>query len=123
MRLFDTSIVDLLRPVLGDEQVSFVGLGLHDFQMTTATLHVQNFLRVDFSIGGSTHAWEGGPCAAPVWLLVSQTPNDVVLERPSALRLLFGGGDWIRLHTDEGPHEAQTFLLSRSSSDPNLSVF
>jgi len=50
----------------------------------------------------------------PAWLLM---PNDLVLESTTALRMIFASGDWIRLHTEEGPYESQIFAWSASKEN------
>ena len=114
MYLYDDKLHSLLRPELGREPVYYVGLGAHDFQFAFGNLHIQNELRVDFSLRGVEYTWEGGPCAIPAWLLIDQMPNDLVLESSTALRMIFASGDWIRLHTEEGPYESQIFAWSAS---------
>lgn len=118
MRAFDEKIVELLRPELGGEPIDHVGLGAFDFQFSFGRLlRVQNMQRVDFSLQTETYTWEEGPCGIPAWLLIGQVPNDVVLESPTALRIGFGSGDWIRLHTEDGPYESQIFEWTAPNKD------
>lgn len=118
MRFFDDNIVQLLRPELGGEAVHFVGLGAFDFQFAFGSLlRVQNMQRVDFHLHGAEYTWEQGPCAIPAWLLIHQIPTDVVLESPTALRMNFRSGDWIRLHTEDGQYESQIFEWTAPNKD------
>ena len=114
MRLYDEKLLEILRPELGSEPITYVGLGAYDFQFAFGKLRVQNMLRVDFYLQGIEYTWEEGPCAVPVWLLINQVPSNVVLESAGALRMNFASGDWTRLHTDEDPYENQIFEWPQS---------
>jgi hypothetical protein len=109
MRLYDDKLLALLRPELGNDPIYYVGLGAHDFQFAFGKLRVQNMLRVDFYLQRVESTWESGPCAIPTWLLIDQTPSELTLESATALRVNFASGDWLRLHTKEGPYESQIF--------------
>jgi hypothetical protein len=110
MHLYHDKTLAFLKPEVGRSRIHYVGLGAYDFQFAFGNLvRVQNMLRVDFSIRGFEYTWEQGPCAIPAWLLIDQLPIDAVLESPSALRIAFQSGDWLRLHTEEGPYENQIF--------------
>lgn len=110
MHLYSDKTLAALTPALGSEPIYCVGLGAHDFQFAFGNLvRVQNMLRVDFSLRGAEYTWESGPCAIPAWLLVDQVPSEAALESSTVLRLNFKVGDWLRLHTEEGPYESQIF--------------
>jgi hypothetical protein len=109
MRAYDDELLTLLGPELGNEPVFHVGLGAHDFQFAFGRLRAQNYLQVDFHLQGSDHTWNGGPCAIPAWLLIGQVPNSAFPESATALAINFASGDWLRLHTDQGPYESQIF--------------
>lgn len=118
MRAFDSTIVDLLRLELGGEPIHAVGLGAFDFQFAFGKLRrVQNMQRVDFCLQGVEYTWEEGPCAIPAWLLVGQIPSEVILEAPTALRITFSSGDWVRLHTEVGLYESQIFEWTAPNKD------
>jgi hypothetical protein len=118
MRAFDDRIIDLLRPELGVEPIHYVGLGSFDFQFAFGKLlRVQNMQRVDFRLQDVEYTWEEGPCAIPAWLLVGQIPNDVTLESSTTLRMTFSSGDWVRLHTEDGPYESQIFEWTAPNQD------
>jgi hypothetical protein len=107
MYAYDDELLPLLKPELG-EAIYQVGLGAHDFQFSFGGVRLQNVFRVDFCLQDIEYTWEGGACAIPAWLLVGQVPNDAELDSATALRIIFASGDWLRLHTDEGPYESQT---------------
>jgi len=118
MRAFDDKIVDLLRSELRGEPIYYVGLGSFDFQFAFGKLlRVQNMHRVDFCLMYVEYTWEEGPCAIPAWLLVGQVPSNVTLESPTTLRMTFSGGDWVRLHTEDGPYESQIFEWTAPNKD------
>jgi hypothetical protein len=118
MRLYDDKLLALLRPELGKEPIYHVGLGAHDFQFAFGNLlRVQNMLRVDFYLQGVEYTWESGPCGIPAWLLIDQVPSELTLESATALRVNFASGDWLRLHTEEGPYESQIFEWPNSKEE------
>ena len=109
MRLYNVELLELLQPEFGKEPIHYVGLGAHDFQFAFGNLNVRNMLRVDFYLQGMEYTWESGPCAIPVWLLIDQVPSELTLKSSTALRVIFVTGDWLTLHTEEGPYESQIF--------------
>jgi hypothetical protein len=109
MYAYDETILRSVEPEIGNEPIYFVGVGEHDFQFSFGNLKVQNALRVDFGLQGAEQTWEGGACAIPVWLLIGQVPSRLALDSSTVLRITLASGDWIRLHTEVGPYECQTF--------------
>lgn len=113
MQLFDEQTQSRLQAAIGKEPIHYIGLGMHDFQFSSGNLvRAINRLRVDFCLQGREYTWESGPCAVPVWLLISQIPTGVLLESRTMLRINFQSGDWLRLHTEESPYENQIFEWS-----------
>lgn len=112
MRLFDDSIVAALNSLTRDNEVTFVGLGKHDFQLGLDHLHIQAERRVEFMIGGVRTAWDEGPSDAQVWRMIGARPERFELEAPSRLRMILNNGDSIIFVTDEGPYETVTINIS-----------
>lgn len=110
MHLYHAKTAAALEPEIGTLPIHYVGLGAHEFQFAFGNLvSIRNMLRVDFGLRHAEYTWESGPCAIPVWLLIDQVPSEVMLESSTALRFNLASGDWLRLHTDEGPYESQVF--------------
>ena len=115
MYAYDKNILRSIEPEIGTEPIYSVGLGEHEFSFSFGNLVcVQNTFRVDFGLQGKEHTWEGGACAIPVWLLINQIPSGLALESSTMLRINLTSGDWLRLHTEVGPYECQTFMWSAS---------
>jgi hypothetical protein len=119
MHVYDDKIVAALQAEMGKEPIYHIGLGAFDFQFAFGNLvRVQNMLRVDFCLNDVEYTWKNGPTSIPVWLLIGQVPSAATLESATALKIRFIGGDWLRLHTDEGPYESQIFEWSRATESP-----
>ena len=113
MRAFDASIAELLNGECNSEAIHFVGLGLHDFQMSFGKVRrIQSEYKVAFCIRGKTAIWHEAPLAIPVWTLLGQTPLSFVVSDSLILRMNLDSGDHVEFHPDEGPYESLIVELS-----------
>ncbi|HMT22627.1 MAG TPA: hypothetical protein PKE20_15515 [Promineifilum sp.] len=117
LKQFDSTIVHEFGAACDGTAIYFVGLGMHDFQLAFAQLHLSATERVVFSISRRSYEWIGGPNEAPVWLLVGQTPTGVSLVNPNCLRLCLTSGDFIELFSKQGPYESLVVKIGASGSE------
>ena len=124
MRAFDSNVVDLLNDECKLDEVHFIGLGLHDFQLSFGQIRrLQSTHKAGFRIGGEFETWEGGPSEAPVWKLAGQQPSHFELVDPLILRLNFASGDYIEFHSEEGPYESVLIEFSPQGEATVLEIY
>ncbi len=124
MRAFDSNIVGLLNDGCKSDEVHFIGLGLHDFQLSFGRIQrLQSTHRAAFCIAGELETWEGGPSEAPVWKLAGQRPSHFELVDPLILRLNFASGDYIEFHSEEGPYESVLIEFSSQGEAIVLEIY
>lgn len=124
MKKFDTNIVDLLNKECRGEPVYFVGLGIHNFQLSFGDVHqVQTEEKAAFLLNGKSYSWSEGPTEAPVGLLVGQTPVHFKLPNPFALRMCLKSGDFVEFYTSEHQYESTVITFGVKGEVSVVKVF
>ncbi len=99
-------------------------MGRHDFQFAfEGVSRVASYFKASFFIGGKSYDWTEEPPSAPVWLLVGQTPQKVVLLDELKLRMSFSSGDHIDIFSDHEPYEAVLIEFETDQDKVELEVF
>ncbi|QCB54425.1 hypothetical protein E5675_08225 [Sphingopyxis sp. PAMC25046] len=106
------------------EPIHWIGLGRHDFQFAfEGVSRIACFFKVSFFIDGKSYDWTEEPPSAPIWRLVGQTPQNVVLLDELRLRISFSSGDHIDIFSDHAPYEAVLIEFATDHDKIELEVF
>lgn len=123
MRLFDSAIVDSLKPALVGGCIDSVLLGTYGMDIVAADVSLHCSELVLARINGVAYQFQNVPSAAPWGLLVRQTITDVEMAAPDRLRLRMESGDQLELHTVEGQYESVVIRYPSPSDQLVMDVY